>query len=220
MPIANHRLDYAQTLKNAYDITLNRFRVDAEVHASFGDLEVSITADEDSVLVYGQDSGGTNRPIRIDTDGQLQVDVLSLSDGTDALEINPDGSLNVNVISSSTGLVKTSVNTFNEISSLASGSETIVATYTAPVAKVSYLIRAEGSGENIARYRVFLNGSPIARRYTYFGGALNTDFEFMNDDMELPGLKLVVGDIITVRVLHNRPTVADFSARIQSLEVG
>lgn len=84
MPIANHRLDYAQTLKNAYDIDLNRFRVDAEVHATFGDLEVSIHNEEDDILIYGQDSGGINRAIRTDTDGQLQIDILSSALPTDA----------------------------------------------------------------------------------------------------------------------------------------
>jgi hypothetical protein len=77
MPVANHRLDANQTLINAYDATLNRFRVDAEVQASFGDLEIAIHNEEDDILVYGQDSLGDNYPLRVNINGQPQIDILS-----------------------------------------------------------------------------------------------------------------------------------------------
>jgi hypothetical protein len=39
--------------------------------------EIIVNQADDSILVYGQDAGSVNRPISTDTDGDLQVDVLS-----------------------------------------------------------------------------------------------------------------------------------------------
>lgn len=40
-------------------------------------VEVDFDQSNDSVLVYGQDSGGTNQVLSTDTTGQLQIDVIS-----------------------------------------------------------------------------------------------------------------------------------------------
>lgn len=86
MPIANHKLDYAQTLKNAYDITKNRFRVDAEVSATFGDLEVSLISTEDSVAIGN--TAGTNF-LAINPDGSVNVVVTSIPDSGDIFRLVP-----------------------------------------------------------------------------------------------------------------------------------
>jgi hypothetical protein len=159
--------------------------------------EVVISQADDSIAVYGND-GSSNKILKTNSAGQLEVVVTS----------------------ESTGLTKNTVSQFNEISSIVSGSEITITTYTVPASKTSYLVRVTGGGENIARYRAFLNGAPIARQYTYFGGELNTEIDFQIDDGEAPGLKLVSGDTISVKVLHDRPSAADFNARIQVLEIG
>ena len=67
----NTKLDANQTLIRSYDETKNRLRVDAEVSATIGTVDVIIDA-----------ASGDN---------------IAVSDGVDTLVINPDGSINVNV---------------------------------------------------------------------------------------------------------------------------
>lgn len=69
-------LDADQVIRSVYDESQNRLRVDAEVSASFSDLEVAIHESEDSIAVYGTD-GSTNRQLKTDSNGELQVDILS-----------------------------------------------------------------------------------------------------------------------------------------------
>lgn len=70
-------LDADQVIKKVYDPPTESLKVNATVVAQDITLIVEIDQADDSILVYGQDSGGTNRAIRTDTDGELQVDVLS-----------------------------------------------------------------------------------------------------------------------------------------------
>lgn len=67
----NTKLDSDQVLKRSYDETKNRIRVDAEVTATVGTVDVIIDA-----------ATGDN---------------IAISDGVDVLVINPDGSINANV---------------------------------------------------------------------------------------------------------------------------
>lgn len=74
----NTKLDSEQVIKRSYDETKNRIRVDAEVSATIGAVDVIIDA-----------ASGDN---------------IKISDGVDTLLINPDGSINavVDVILSHT----------------------------------------------------------------------------------------------------------------------
>lgn len=67
------KLDADQVIRQAFDETTDRLRVDAEVTATVGDMELNIDHTTDSVKV---------------------------GDGTDLLAINPDGSIDVNVLGS------------------------------------------------------------------------------------------------------------------------
>lgn len=67
----NTKLDAAQVVRRAYDEVANRIRVDAEVSATIGTVNVIIDA-----------ASGDN---------------IKISDGVDTLQINPDGSINVQV---------------------------------------------------------------------------------------------------------------------------
>lgn len=66
----NTKLDAAQVIRRAYDETNNRIRVDAQVSATIGTVDVIIDA-----------ATGDN---------------IKISDGTNTLVVNPDGSINVN----------------------------------------------------------------------------------------------------------------------------
>ncbi len=181
--MAGPNKDFPQVLKESYDPLQERIRVDA-------------------VVSDGIDS------LVINPDGSINT---IITDGTDTLNVNTDGSINVNVVSgSSAGVEKTF---FSSISSVASGSETTILTYIVPLLVDSFLKRIEVSGSNIAVYNIYVDTVLIARKRTYFGSALNSDFDFA------AGIKYVSGQTIEVKVLHGRPTTGDFEARLQVNEV-
>ena len=135
------------------------------------------------------------------------------SDG-DELKVNSDGSINVSTITSpdTDGGQK-----YGEIASLASGSETTIVSHTAVISKTTFLQAVSVSGDNIAKYRVKVNGTTVDTSRTYFGGNIDANFKFYGDSNK--GIELSVGDIITVTVIHSRPMVGDFNAKIQYIEV-
>lgn len=165
---------------------------------------------------YGRFYGEGN-PLPIAFDGTISVGNVTIQDDDgNELEINPDGSLNVNVITAQTNnKVK---NVYNEAHAVAAGVETTVAQYVVPLSITnSILQRISVSGENVARFQVFINGSLVDTRRTYYGSNFNEYFEFCVNTAD--GFTLQPGDIVAVRVLHNRPYVGDFEARIQVFEI-
>lgn len=104
---------------------------------------------------------------------------------------------------------------FNEVLAVASGVTTTLGTYTVPAGKTAVLEKIFASGDNIGQYDVFKNGVKIDSMKTYFGGMLNVNFDFSSG---YSGLSLVTGDVITIKVLHTRPSPGDFTARIQISE--
>lgn len=146
---------------------------------------------------------------------RLRVDAL-VTDGVDALVINADGSINVNIVS---GSVASSDyrSYFNEVTSVASATPTTIQTYIVPVLKDAFLQKIPVSGTNIATYEVLINAVVQDKMRTYFGDSLDGTFEFANSATD--GYPLISGDIVLVRVTHNRPTVGDFNCRIQVVEV-
>lgn len=141
-------------------------------------------------------------------------DSVRLGDGTSFLTSTTDGAkvaLDVNVINPGDTIVGTTVNTFNSITAVASGVLTTISTYTVPALTSSDLKRVFVAGTNIAKYEILVNGTLFDAGYTYFGSSLNQEFSFDGTDLDS-------GDIVAVRVLHNRPDVGDFNARIQVTE--
>lgn len=102
---------------------------------------------------------------------------------------------------------------FNEISSVPSGSETTIASYTVPAGKTASLHLCETSGTNIGTFNLYLGTTLINRKRTYFGGELNATMEFTNK-----GYQLTAGQTITLKVIHNRPSPGDFEANLQIKE--
>lgn len=135
---------------------------------------------------------------------------VKITDGADVLAVNPDGSINVNVAGSSNpdGLTIT----FNEISSVSSGSETVVATLTAGLAGTR-IQKVDVSGDNVALYKVKLDGNTIAAKRTWWSN-FNEGFAF---ESFVNGLTLTSGQVLTVTVTHNRPYLGSFEATIMSI---
>lgn len=192
-----------------------RLAVDAALTLDTVTVETDdLTAIDDAVRLEDPDTGAH---VRVEANGSLNANVevdaadgdniaVHDSDGNE-LKINPDGSINTNIVVT-TGTI---LSFFNEISSVASGINTPILTYTVPLGKTDLLEQIEVSGTNIAAYEVYLNSTIFARKRTYFGSSLNELFTFS-------GYKLLAGDTVVVKVLHNRPDVGDFESRIQVIE--
>jgi hypothetical protein len=159
--------------------------------------EIVISAADDSIRSHTHDGSGN----------AISSTVSGAKRGLDVNVLNPSGSVSRSATSS-----------FVEALSVASGVETTIGTYTVPSGKIGFLQRIYLSGTNIGTYTILVNGSTIDKSYTYFGAPLNINREFGTSDATAPGYELATGDIITVKILHSRPTTGDFHARIQVLE--
>lgn len=140
-------------------------------------------------------------------------DSVRIGDGADELAVNNDGSINVNVISSpssSPGLVIS----HNEVSSVIAGSEVILVTIIAP--PTGYKVyKIDVSGENVAIFKVKIDGVTVHLKRTFFG-LLNESFTFEPFDN---GLLLPSGKTLTVTVLHQRPSVANFEVTVMGISL-
>lgn len=134
---------------------------------------------------------------------------VKITDGIDVLDINADGSIDVNIVSS--GSADGLTITYNEISSIGSGSETLLATLTAPLAGAR-IQKVDVSGNNVALFRVKIDGNTIATKRTWWSN-FNEKFEF---ESFVNGLLLTSGQVLTVTVLHERPYLGAFEATIMS----
>lgn len=197
-----------------------RLAVDANFTAQTVQATVELDPGEDGVYIGDPDTGFT---LQIEADGSINANVeVDAADGDniaihdsqgDELAINTDGSINTVISASNPGEL---VSVYNEVTAVAASVLTTVQTFTAPVAKVTYLQKIEVSGTNIAEYRIEINNVVQDKKRTYFGAELNLKFMFV----ELgTGLALAVGDVVTVKVIHARPDVGDFNSRIQVVEV-
>lgn len=177
------QLSANQVLTQSFDESKDRLRVDAEITASIdADLQVEIDA-----------ATGDNIAIA-NADGSKKATITTLS-GKNGLDVN--------ILNFEPGNLTT---TYSEINSLASGSLTIIGTYTA--LGDCRLKKIVVSGTNIATYSIYVDAVIIDKARTYFGNSLNTTF-----DLGI-GVALSLGEVVTVRVIHNRPDLGDFNARI------
>lgn len=139
---------------------------------------------------------------------------LRIGDGTDEMEVNPDGS--INVVVQNGGASSEVTNIFNEVTAVPANSETLIVTYTVPPAKSATLDRITGSGENIAKYLIYLNNVLFDVKRTYYTGGFNIEFNFNSMSGKTA---LVAGDVLEMRVLHNTTDLGDFDGRIQIVEL-
>ena len=65
---------------------------------------------------------------------------------------------------------------------------------------------------NVSKFEVLLNGLVIASKRSYFGNSLNVSFDFED------GLALVATDVVLIRTIHNRPTLANYEGNIILIE--
>lgn len=165
---------------------------------------------------YGRFYGPGN-PLPIAFDGTIAIGDVKIKDSDgDELSVNPDGSINVNIVTAVTSNVNK--NKYGEALAVAAGVETTIVSYTVPLMLNSAILqRISVSGENVGRFRVYVNGVTFDTRRTYYGANFSEYFEFSTSTSD--GAVLNPGDIVTVKILHNKPYVGDFEARIQVFEI-
>ncbi len=202
---------------------INRLAVDGQFHAEV-DVQVDVdiegiydpinNPDPDNIGVIAHnraltptDADQVNRVTSV-TNGNVHAMDVSIhnSNGTAIDNTNPLPVVTV----LGPGMLAKSL--YNEVSSVASSILTTILTYTVPVATTAKINSVDVSGTNIAAYQVEVNSSIIDKKRTYFSGPLNEVFNFNSS------VALVSGDVVTVRVIHIRPNVGDFNARVAVIE--
>lgn len=143
-------------------------------------------------------------------------DSIRIGNGAYEAKVNPNGSFDVNIVNS-TNINEQVVSYFNKANAVVSGLETIIVSYTVPSLKTSKLQRVEFSGDNIGTYKLYKNGIQIGEKNVWFNGPMFGEFNFLGTTEEGP--EFITGDIIELKVIHNRPNLGSFSGRIQAIEV-
>lgn len=188
------QLDANQVLKQSFDESQDRLRVDAAITVDNVTLDVQLDQANDSVSIG--DGTTLYTGTTVGSDHGLDVNIIG---GTVTANIQTAGQI---------------FNNYNEILSVANGVTTNIVSYTSGAGTTNYLQKVSFSGTNIAAYELLVNGVVIVKKYTYFSGPLNDEMVF-NDSLK--GLLIPTGQIVTVRVTHNRPDVGNFNARIQTI---
>jgi hypothetical protein len=139
------------------------------------------------------------------------ADAVQIGDGNYRLKINPDGS--IPTTQENPQGAQTTVNKYNEVS-IVPDIQTDVVSYTVPANKTSIIERVTGSGQNLARFDLFVNASVIDTQRNYYGN-FNVAFNFMSSGM---GYKLNAGDVVTLKVTQSQSDPYLFSGRLQVTE--
>lgn len=145
-------------------------------------------------------------------------DSVRIGNGTNELTVNEDGSINVRLIGVTGEQVNgTVVSYFDEVSGVSAGVETTIISLAVGLGETLHLAKIDAGGENIGLFNVYVNGSLVAKKRTYFQGGYDVVFDFQSEPDR--GIKLSAGDVIEVKVTHNRPGSASFEAQVVALRV-
>jgi hypothetical protein len=111
------------------------------------------------------------------------------------------------------GPIGNSFSAYNEVTSVPPGILTSVLTFTAPLGSSCYLYRVEMSGENAARFDVYVNGVLYDTKYTSVAGPFDVVSDLTAGNSA--GVLLAPGDSLEVKVIHSREMSVGFNARVQ-----
>lgn len=104
------------------------------------------------------------------------------------------------------------VNMFSSVEAVARNDEVTILSH---VSAGIMLTSVEVDCENVARFKVLVDGEVIAEKGTYFGGDLSTVFNFSVGDKV--GLEVESGKEIQVKGVHRRPDAAKFTTRMMGV---
>lgn len=104
---------------------------------------------------------------------------------------------------------------YNEIYGVSSGVLTKIVDFTVPIGSKFILDKIDSSGDNVAEYIFKVNSATWDKKLSsFFEYSITFDFEIFDN-----GFTFNEGDILELWVIHNRPFVGNFNARIQGLLV-
>ena len=209
------------------NVTIGSAVVNVDIDSDTDNIAIRNTVNDDELLIYPDgtikvrltDASGTPfspaNPLPVSIQNTSLAVQLTAADGDnvaihdsdgDELNINPDGSINVKI---PVGFGGTFFSKFSDVTSVSSSSLTTILTHTVPALTSVVLYRIEVSGTNIATYEFYVNSTLKGRRRTWFNGNMSESFEF-----PVSGYKLSATDTIDVKVIHTRPSLGDFEARL------
>lgn len=192
-------------------------KIDMETRLLASYIQEPINAWRVQTVDYTGNPIGPNNPLPVSFDGTISIGAVEVhGQNGNTIEPNTDGSINV-VVQSTPSSNVTLINKYNELAALASGSTTVLVTYTVPPSKESVLQKCAFSGDNIGKYQVLINNVVQDTGRTMFGADLTGCFDFTTGNEN--GIVLVAGDIVKIQVFNPRPYAADYNARIQVLEI-
>lgn len=217
------KLDASQVIRRAYDDAENRIRVDAEVTATIGTVDVILDAASDNVAIADPDGNF----LEINPDGSINTNVnishtddsIRLGNGTDFITSTTTGpkvALDVNVLGGvATTKLTPSGETENvyDTNTVAVGATQTILTYTVAVEGV-YIQTVYLSGTSIGEYRVKKNGATVMvyrMSQTEFSAVLQLA------TTTAWGIKTITGDIISVEVTNAGSSLATFDISLQNL---
>jgi hypothetical protein len=104
------------------------------------------------------------------------------------------------------------VSYFSEANAVPAGVSTDVLTFHVDSSQPFFLLRVDVGGENVAVFDVLVGDSTIARSRIWHT-TFTQRIEF--SDGTTGGFYIPAASIIKVKVLHNRPWIGNFEARLQ-----
>lgn len=208
-------------------IVINAAGISQRVYSDFNQLfEISYVVTGGNatfkVNVMVNDNASTTRienaDLSVDISGYPNTEgrysSVRVTDGNHEEKINSDGSTNVVSVDGPYKMALVNAATADPV---AAGVTTVIGSYTVPTGKQAWLQLVDCGGENIAEYEVLMNDERIGFKRTWFGGGLNTHFDYRASPQR--GLPLTAGDIVSVKVDHSRPAAGIFETRIQVIEL-
>lgn len=102
---------------------------------------------------------------------------------------------------------------FGQVSGVTSGVTVDVASVLVPQDEDWYLQRVAFSGDNSATYELQVDSVILDRVHVWFGANLSGQMDFTG--FPSYGKLVTRGSLIVVKVVHSRPYVGQFNARIQ-----
>lgn len=156
-----------------------------------------------------------NNPIPIVFDGTISVGKVQV-EGTNGntIEPNADGSINAVIVSGEGS--KPTVAIFNQVASIPTSVETSILAFTVPPGKQYLIEEITGSGENIAKFNVYIGTTLIDVKRTYYATDFNVKFDYRSQGK---GILLSEGDILTLKVIQDNTDLGDFDGRFQLVEL-
>lgn len=131
------------------------------------------------------------------------------SSGGSSSEVIPIG---LGQIPGDTATVDTTLNEYQEALSVATGVETNILVFVVPATPIFHAVRFEFGGGNIGAYSLYFGATKQSSYITWWNTGMNGFWEFKSGISG--GTAVAGGTTIRVTILHNRPYVADFYARM------